>query len=210
MEVNGTHSTFDRPFIHKNIIMPRTEEQLKEIRGEKRQLIMETALALFAKQGFHVVSINQIANEAGISKGLMYNYFKSKDELLERIINESFAEILHYFDPNHDGVLEQHELLQFIDKAFDTIHNDYNFWKLFYSLFVQPHVFELVSKQYTQVLEPFYKMLTEYFVKKGYKNPHAEAVFFAATLDGLAINYIVDPDHFPLEDIKEKVKSLYR
>ena len=105
----------------------------------------------------------------------MYNYFKSKDDLLERIISESFSEILQHFDPNHDGILEQHELLQFIDKIFDIIQENFDFWKLFYSLFVQPQVFEILAKKYAELLDPFYKMLVSYFEKKGCKNPRSEA-----------------------------------
>ena len=190
--------------------MPRTEDQLIEIRGEKRNLIMQTSMVLFAKQGYQQVSINKIASSAGISKGLMYNYFDSKEDLLEQIVSERFNEIVLHFDPNRDGLLEQHELLQFIDKIFDLIKDNFDFWKLFYSLFVQPQVFELLSKKYVELLEPFYSMLMKYFETKGCKNPRSEAIFFGASLDGLAVNYLIDPEHFPIEDIKEKVKSLYR
>ena len=55
---------------------PRTEEQYKEIRQEKRQLIMNTALELFALHGYESTTINQIAKNANISKGLLYNYLK--------------------------------------------------------------------------------------------------------------------------------------
>ena len=171
---------------------------------------METALALFAKHGFHHVSISQIASSAGISKGLMYNYFSGKKDLLEKIISDSFKHFTENFDPNHDGVLEKHELLQFIDNAFDMIHDNFDFWKLFYTMLLRPSVFEIVIQKYEEMLEPLYKMLMTYFEKSGYEKPHREAVFFAAVMDGLAINYIIDPGHFPLEDIKEKVKSLYR
>ena len=61
---------------------PRTEEQFEEIRESKKNLIQEVALELFATRGYHSTSISMIAKEADISKGLLYNYFESKEELL--------------------------------------------------------------------------------------------------------------------------------
>ena len=75
---------FDRPFSHK--IMPRTEEQLNQIRKDRKQAIMDTALEVFASHGYESTSISMIAKKAGVSKGLMYNYFESKEDLLAHIM----------------------------------------------------------------------------------------------------------------------------
>ena len=61
---------------------PRSAKQFDEIRKQKKELILESALELFAENGFHATSISQIAKKAGISKGLIYNYFESKNEIL--------------------------------------------------------------------------------------------------------------------------------
>lgn len=189
--------------------MPRTEDQFKKIRADKQKLIKDTALKLFAEQGYQTVSIQQITKTAGISKGLIYNYFESKEELLKSIMFEAIDNMLDNFDPNHDGVLEQHELIGYIDKSFNKIRDNFDFWKLFYSLVVQPSVFELLMLKYAELFEPYFKMLTAYFTIKGCENPQTESVFFTALLDGLAMNYLLDPEHFPFDDIKEKVKKLY-
>ncbi|HET6559885.1 MAG TPA: TetR/AcrR family transcriptional regulator, partial [Prolixibacteraceae bacterium] len=66
--------------------MPRTTVQFEAIREEKRKLILETALELFAENGYHGTSISHITKKAGISKGLLYNYFVSKEDVLKNII----------------------------------------------------------------------------------------------------------------------------
>ena len=53
----------------------------------KKQLIMEKALELFAKQGFEATSVQQITEHCGISKGAFYLSFKSKDELILALID---------------------------------------------------------------------------------------------------------------------------
>ena len=62
---------------------PRTKQQFEDIREEKRSLIMKVALELFAEEGYHNTSISKIASRAGISKGLLYNYFDSKEDLIK-------------------------------------------------------------------------------------------------------------------------------
>ncbi|WP_347550990.1 TetR/AcrR family transcriptional regulator [Pseudalkalibacillus hwajinpoensis] len=53
--------------------------------NEKKKLIIEAAMHLFAKKGFHSTSIQEIANESGISKGAVYLHFQSKDDVLYSI-----------------------------------------------------------------------------------------------------------------------------
>jgi AcrR family transcriptional regulator len=72
--------------------MPKSEEQLERVREESRERILQTALALFARQGYERTPIRAIAREAGISQGLMYNYFEGKEQLLRAIFARSMAE----------------------------------------------------------------------------------------------------------------------
>ena len=82
---------------------PRSSAQFGEMREEKKTLIMDVALEHFSDYGFHSTTISHLAKHAGISKGLLYNYFKSKEELLAAIINRSLTEIYSSFNPDHDS-----------------------------------------------------------------------------------------------------------
>jgi len=62
--------------------------------GEKRRLILDAAVRVFARRGFHTSRVGDIAEEAGVSHGLLYHYFSSKDELLETIFRETWDEVL--------------------------------------------------------------------------------------------------------------------
>ncbi|MEA3317134.1 MAG: TetR/AcrR family transcriptional regulator, partial [Bacteroidota bacterium] len=74
---------------------PKTKEQYNEIRETTKARIKNEALKLFAENGYHSSSISIIAKKANISKGLMYNYFDNKEDLLKQIIFSGFAEIIH-------------------------------------------------------------------------------------------------------------------
>ena len=60
--------------------------------SKKRRQIMEGARRLFLSQGFDTASMNAIAQQAGVSKGTLYVYFKSKEDLFEAILEEQCAE----------------------------------------------------------------------------------------------------------------------
>jgi AcrR family transcriptional regulator len=52
-----------------------------EAKGAKRQRLLNAAVAVFSQQGFHAAKMQDIADEAGIGKGTIYEYFRTKDEL---------------------------------------------------------------------------------------------------------------------------------
>lgn len=60
--------------------MPRKGEN-KERKDAKRELLISVAVKVFARKGFHASKMQDIADEAGIGKGTIYEYFKTKDEL---------------------------------------------------------------------------------------------------------------------------------
>ncbi len=188
---------------------PRTEKQFDNIREEKKNLIMNVALEQFATDGFHATTISKIAKEAGISKGLLYNYFKSKDDLIRTIIYSGLDDIDRFFDFDGDGLLTNDELSYAIDKIFDLMKEDIHFWKLYFTLFMQSPVLKLVESRLRDVVGNYISMLTAYFESRGCDDPAAEALIFGAMLDGIGMHYISNSTDFPLERVKKRLIELY-
>jgi len=65
---------------------------------EKRRIILDAAVRVFARKGFHTSRVGDIAEEAGVAHGLLYHYFSSKDEVLETIFRENWAILLERID----------------------------------------------------------------------------------------------------------------
>jgi len=61
---------------------------------DKRQLILDSAVKVFARKGYHTCRVGDIAEEAGVAHGLLYHYFKSKEELLETIFRTTWTLML--------------------------------------------------------------------------------------------------------------------
>jgi AcrR family transcriptional regulator len=199
---------FDRPFSHK-IMSPRTPQQLEEIRKDRKQAIMNTALEEFASHGYDGTSISMIAKKTGVSKGLMYNYFKSKEDLLASIMAVGFEEMLPLIDPNKDGVLTKKEFIYLIDESFRLMKEKISFYRLYFSLIMQPSVSKLFAKELNRIAEPFIKLFVDYFEKKGSKDPLLEAIMVGALLDGIGFNYAFNADTYPLDAVVELMKKKF-
>jgi len=63
--------------------------------ADKRRLILDAAVRVFARQGFHACRVSDIADEAGVAYGLVYHYFSSKDEILDTVFLERWNVLLH-------------------------------------------------------------------------------------------------------------------
>ncbi|MGZ5308870.1 MAG: TetR/AcrR family transcriptional regulator [Solirubrobacterales bacterium] len=61
---------------------------------DKRRVILEAAIRVFARQGFHNCRVSDIAAEAGVAYGLVYHYFDSKDEMLNELFSERWSLLL--------------------------------------------------------------------------------------------------------------------
>jgi AcrR family transcriptional regulator len=62
--------------------------------AEKRRIILDAAVRVFARQGFHTARVSDIADEAGVAYGLVYHYFGSKDEVLDTLFLERWNVLL--------------------------------------------------------------------------------------------------------------------
>jgi TetR/AcrR family transcriptional regulator, fatty acid metabolism regulator protein len=61
---------------------------------DKRRMILDAAVRVFARQGFHTCRVSDIADEAGVAYGLVYHYFQSKDEVLDTLFLERWGLML--------------------------------------------------------------------------------------------------------------------
>jgi AcrR family transcriptional regulator len=184
---------------------PRTSKQIGKIRQEKIELIMETSLELFAENGYHATSISQIAEKAGISKGLMYNYFESKKELLEALITHGFDSIFENFDVNHDEALKEEEFIYFIKQNFQLLRENLQHWKLFFSLLLQPQVNDSFSKDYQEKGEPMFQMLFKFITSQGSKDPEGDLMAISAMLEGAFLYSVMAPNVFPMDIMEDKI-----
>ena len=84
---------------------------------DKRQLLLDAAVRVFARNGFHAARVGEVAEEAGVAYGLVYHYFRSKDELLATIFRESWGRLVAVLDSIADADKPAPERLRLIGSA---------------------------------------------------------------------------------------------
>ncbi|MFD1448607.1 TetR/AcrR family transcriptional regulator [Oceanobacillus profundus] len=122
----------------------------------KKQLIMDKALELFAKQGFSATSIQQITDHCGISKGAFYLSFKSKDALILAIIDHFMMKYVSSIDYLVRSEDDKGKLLyEFYHLCFDSYYEHSEFAKIFIQEQAHSLNDELIIKMryYSQLIE---------------------------------------------------------
>jgi TetR/AcrR family transcriptional regulator, fatty acid metabolism regulator protein len=62
--------------------------------ADKRRMILDAAIRVFARRGFHACRVSDVADEAGVAYGLVYHYFDSKEEILDTLFTERWQVML--------------------------------------------------------------------------------------------------------------------
>lgn len=189
--------------------MPRTKEQFEEIRRKTKENILNASLKLFAEKGYHGTSINDIAKAAKISKGLTYNYFNSKREIMNAIFQELFKEG-EKFVKVMDTVEDPYEKLKLlIEFSFKYYEENEELWLLYASFIFQPSVLEEGKKLTAEFMRLYVEKMEEIFKDLGFQNPRMEMKYLGAVLDGCGFDYFLDKNLFPLNDMKEFLLQRY-
>jgi len=114
--------------------VPRTGEAYQQIRDERREQILHTAAEVFARKGIASTRINDLAEAANISQGLLYRYFANREEvfaaLLERVVQETIRQV--------------HSALEYPGTPWEQLH-----WltgQLLLGMYEQPNFIPLFSQ----------------------------------------------------------------
>jgi len=191
---------------------PRTNAQFEQIRVESKTKILVAALELFAIDGYHNTSISKIAKHAGISKGLMYNYFESKEELLKEVVLmslEDAKEVSLEMLKNLEGKEPKEILKLSLEMFFDMLVQNKIMWKLNLSLAMQVSNMPSVTKIITDMFGTFVMEFEMLLQLNGYEDYKTEAKLLAAQLDGISFHFLIFENTYNLEEIKIKLISKY-
>jgi TetR/AcrR family fatty acid metabolism transcriptional regulator len=87
---------------------------LAERTTDRRRELLDAAARVFARKGFHASRVGDIAEEAGVAHGLLYHYFRSKEEVLETIFRETWGVLVTETERiEHSGVPLREQLRRF-------------------------------------------------------------------------------------------------
>lgn len=147
---------------------------------EKKTHILNTALQLFAKNGYTSTSTNKIAKEAKVSEGLIFRHFGNKEGLLQSIMQIGNEKASAIFSHLTEIISPEERLKSLLDIPFSIPESEHSFWRLLYSLKWQAEEYdEEMSLQLNS-------LLTETFKELQFEQPRYEADLAMMLFDGMA------------------------
>lgn len=184
--------------------MPRTKEQFEEMRIATREKIKTSATQLFAQRGFAATNVQEIADLSGISIGLLYKYYKTKDELFSELVGNALEGIENLIDYFSDFSEPQKTFMDFINLIYKDMIKDDEFSNLLILMTQAVFANNTIVMQ-DEITELDVRVLTAMsnLIRKGQEcgdfregDAYAMATQFFATIQGLAIMKITMHDKF--------------
>lgn len=138
--------------------------------SEKEKRIIDAAIQNFIKYGFRKTTINEIARDAGIAKGTVYLYFKSKDDILLAVINFIGNQALEQFRRAADENESASDKLRALVKTKIFFHNErirmsglteQRHLEFEFMARTTPHVYQAIQKLINTEIELIVKILEE-------------------------------------------------
>jgi AcrR family transcriptional regulator len=108
--------------------MPKVIPEYKDL-AKKR--IIDAAYKIFYRKGYHSSTMNDVAKEVGVSKGSLYSYFKSKEELLQ-ITNQSSSDSFNDYFYSENSLEPLKEIYNYMLKSIGSLHLDFQITALSY------------------------------------------------------------------------------
>lgn len=185
--------------------MPRTSQQNQLVRDATRAKLLDSAMILFAEEGYAQASVRKIAVHAGVALGLLYHYFDSKEALLAAV----FENCMLILSTELAGAAQVDgsaaRLTFLIRKIFEILVDDPKFWALFQGLRAQPAVVRTLGptiREWTGRLREVFEMC---LAQTGHMEPEIEARLLYSLIEGTIQQYLLEPEHYPLEAVVARI-----
>ncbi|TGN20232.1 TetR/AcrR family transcriptional regulator [Leptospira idonii] len=183
------------------MLMIKVDNKKQLAREKSIQSIRDSAVHLFSKHGFSATTMEMIAKHAKVSKGLAYNYFKSKNQIFELIIDEHLSKQEAIYKTISPSQSAQEYLREFFQKAIDFAMQEKKTFILITVCLFQPNSVTL-SKKMTESIErrfaPFKEAMRDRFRSLDIKDPDAEMLFVKTFMHGILMNQCTQQgDNFP-------------
>ena len=188
-------------------------------KDKKREEIFRSAMKVFARKGIHDFKMIDIAETAGIGKGTLYEYFSSKEQLVEGC----FGILLEDFDAHMKTRLSDitdpsEKMRQYIATSFDFFRQEKNRLDILFDLYASgiPHsggrpLFEGLSESYCRVKE-YLASIVEDGIRRGvFRSVDANLVsaMLAALLDGILFHAALGVTSIDSEALPEKLTDVF-
>ncbi len=182
---------------------PRSKEASGMMREKTREAILATSLELFAKHGYSATTTERIAAKARISKGLIFDHFRTKQDILFTILDEEIELVMPQFFSDDDARPAGERFASLIDAWLKMIKEQTLYLRLSLQLSLDDEYRKLMKKKGKQYFDAMFSRLTRLMRELGSDSPQLDCFLLMLAFDGIVANYTVAPELFPIDAIKD-------
>lgn len=184
--------------------MPRTKEQFEEMRKATKDKIQSAAMKLFVQKGFGSTNVQEIADLAGISIGLLYRQYRTKEELFSDLVEYSLVGISRIIDLFEQDNSPKELFNQFVYEVYNDMINGEELANLLI-LMAQSFLSGAANVKQDEIIQLNTKMFhaTANLFERGQEldefrlgNPYELAEYFYSAIQGLALMKISLKENF--------------
>ncbi|MEK5391316.1 TetR/AcrR family transcriptional regulator [Margalitia sp. FSL K6-0131] len=195
---------------------PIVSEEYKE---NRKKLILESALKCFAEKGFELATIDDICARSGMSKGSIYNYFKTKDDIYIQLMNEQTKANFDYFQEHFKTISNATEKLQFLFKTYREVSltEDFKHLMLVHGEFWlsssrKKEIRSIMLERYQNVYKSFVIAILEEGIASGEFRKDIDSsvisTIFWTYVDGICLDYAVLGTEYPYCEVFRKTEEM--
>ncbi len=191
---------------------------MKNIRGKKREYILNIAQSIFSYFGLKKTTIDEIAQKAGIGKGTIYNYFKSKEELFTKVVKREKEELKENILETIRNIKEpEKQLIAFFTTKITYLYKLKNFYS------IKRDMLDVIYEELDKIIKSYYnfeKRTLLHILRNGIKkgdfkinNLQLTVNVIMLTSKSLELYWLRNPEYKtpeqPIKEIKNLITILF-
>jgi len=193
--------------------VPRSAATNILMREAARARILDGSIAAFARKGFRAASMDDVAASAGVSKGLAYFYFRSKDDLLARVLRERVGHLFEVGEALDRRAPPGDRLSTLVGALLANIRREPEVFRLYLSLSLEKSLSRTAARALRDLSDPlerYFASVRRIMEDLGSADPDLDVLIFRSALLGIFLRFVRGIEPVPLDNLCARLVALFR
>jgi len=135
-------------------------------RGGSREAVVDAAIRLFLERGFGAVSMDDLAEAAGVARRTLYNQFSSKEEIFREMLRRVSEQLEHALPPGIETSGQVEEVLRLVAQAILELHRNSEYVGFLRMVLADHRQFPWIAKAFAAIMDPQTERLTRFLAQQ--------------------------------------------
>ena len=182
------------------------------MRSAARQKILSSSIRVFAAKGFHAASMDEVAASAGVSKGLTYAYFRSKEDLFSHAMRERVQHLFNIGSEVDATLPPRERLRRLVAAAVDHVRREPDVFRLYLAMSLEKKLAPLAKSTMRSLDEPlsgYLAVIRAIFADAGSPDPDLDALTFRTAILGVLLRFVRSIEDLPVDRVTQRLIDLF-